>query len=37
MDRLTALDITKAGQPRHPLYLKADLVPQPWTAPEETA
>lgn len=32
MDRLTALALTKAGQPRHPLYLKADLKPQPWTA-----
>lgn len=35
MDRLTALAVTKAGQPKHPLYLRADLVPQPWTAPEE--
>jgi hypothetical protein len=33
MDRLTALAVTKAGQPRHPLYLKADLTPQPWTPP----
>ncbi|MFJ2000292.1 DUF1643 domain-containing protein [Streptomyces chartreusis] len=33
MDRLTALDVTKSGQPKHPLYLKADLTPQPWTAP----
>lgn len=37
MDRLTALGVTKAGQPRHPLYLKADLTPQPWTAPETEA
>lgn len=33
LDRLAALDVTKAGQPKHPLYLKADLTPQPWTAP----
>jgi hypothetical protein len=25
-----ALGITKNGQPRHPLYMKADLYPQPW-------
>lgn len=37
MDRLTALGVTKAGQPRHPLYLKANLTPQPWTAPETEA
>lgn len=30
MDRLGALALTKDGQPRHPLYLKADLTPQPW-------
>lgn len=30
MDRLTALGLTKSGQPRHPLYLRADLTPQPW-------
>jgi len=35
MHRLTALDVTKAGQPRHPLYLEAALTPQPWTPPEE--
>jgi hypothetical protein len=35
MDRLTALAVTKAGQPKHPLYLKADLIPQPWAAPAE--
>lgn len=33
MDRLSALAVTKAGQPRHPLYLEAALTPQPWTAP----
>lgn len=33
MGRLTALALTKDGQPRHPLYLKADLTPQPWTPP----
>lgn len=27
MDRLSALGLTKAGQPKHPLYLKADLRP----------
>lgn len=32
MDRITALATTKAGQPRHPLYLKAELNPLPWTA-----
>jgi hypothetical protein len=30
MSGLTALGVTKGGQPRHPLYLRADLVPQPW-------
>lgn len=33
MDRLTALALTKSGQPRHPLYLRADLTPQPWRQP----
>jgi len=28
---LHALAFTKDGQPRHPLYLPAALVPQPWT------
>lgn len=32
MDRLTALSVTKSGQPGHPLYLPADLTPQPWGA-----
>lgn len=25
-----ALGVTKAGQPRHPLYLRADAKPEPW-------
>lgn len=33
MDQLTALTVTKAGHPGHPLYLKADLRPQPWRQP----
>ncbi|MCW8102693.1 DUF6248 family natural product biosynthesis protein [Streptomyces tauricus] len=33
MDRLTALAFTKERQPRHPLYLAAELVPQPWRRP----
>lgn len=33
MSRLTALACTKGGQPRHPLYLPADLTPQPWSQP----
>lgn len=28
-----ALATTKAGQPRHPLYLKGDLTPTPWVMP----
>lgn len=32
---LTALGTTKAGQPRHPLYLPATATPTPW--PEATA
>lgn len=31
-DRLTALGVTKAGAPRHPLYLPATAVPTPWPA-----
>lgn len=27
------LALAKDGQPRHPLYLKADLEPTPWTPP----
>lgn len=33
MDRLEALALTRQGQPRHPLYLRADLTPGPlWPA-----
>jgi hypothetical protein len=28
--RLTALGLTKAGAPRHPLYVRGDTVPQPF-------
>lgn len=27
------LSVTKSGQPKHPLYLRADIVPQPWSLP----
>ena len=30
LHNLYYLDKTKAGDPRHPLYLKADLCPIPW-------
>lgn len=30
-DRLTALATTKAGMPRHPLYVPATATPQAWT------
>ena len=30
MDRLTTLGVTKAGHPRHPLYLPATAVLRPW-------
>lgn len=30
---LKAIATTKAGWPRHPLYLRKDLTPRPWTAP----
>lgn len=33
MARVQALEVTKAGQPRHPLYLRGDLTPQPWENP----
>ncbi|WP_351235062.1 DUF1643 domain-containing protein [Streptomyces sp. NPDC002133] len=31
MRQLTALALTRAGQPQHPLYLPSHLTPQPWT------
>jgi hypothetical protein len=34
MDGLRALAVTKTGQPRHPLYLRGDLTPQPWENPD---
>ncbi len=34
MGRLHALGLTKAGQPRHPLYLRGDLTPQLWERPD---
>lgn len=30
VEGLHALALTKSGQPRHPLYLKADCTPTPW-------
>ncbi len=33
MARTQALKLTKAGWPSHPLYLKADLRPIPWSLP----
>jgi len=36
-DRIVALGTTKAGAPRHPLYLSASAVPAPWpTRTKET-
>lgn len=32
-----ALGVTKAGQPRHPLYLKSDAEPIPWRSASEAA
>jgi hypothetical protein len=32
--RPLALALTKNGQPRHPLYLRSDLTPQPWENPD---
>lgn len=28
---LQALGVTKDGQPRHPLYMRTDCTPQPWS------
>lgn len=30
---LDCLGVTKAGAPRHPLYLRADATPTPWSRP----
>lgn len=30
-DRLVCLGTTRAGAPRHPLYLRADAQPEPWS------
>lgn len=30
---LNHLGLTKAGHPRHPLYLRGDVKPQPWVRP----
>jgi len=34
---LSALAVTATGQPRHPLYLRRGLTPQPWTVPGKAA
>lgn len=36
-ERLQALGVTKAGAPRHPLYLRADVRPTPWLGAREAA
>jgi hypothetical protein len=33
MGRVQALEVTKAGQPKHPLYLRGNLVPFLWRNP----
>ena len=33
MSGLHILDLTRLGEPRHPLYVDSDVVPQPWSAP----
>lgn len=30
VSRIRVLGLTKAGNPRHPLYLKGNLIPRPW-------
>lgn len=37
LPHLTALDVTKDGAPRHPLYLPATARPQPWPPKENAA
>ena len=32
-----ALELTLAGCPKHPLYVKGDTKPIPWAAPREGA
>jgi hypothetical protein len=34
MDGLKALALTQSGQPRHPLYLRGNLTPEPWVNPD---
>ena len=33
VERLHHLGLTKRGQPRHPLYVRGDVKPQPWKVP----
>ncbi|MGO9598427.1 MAG: DUF1643 domain-containing protein [Isosphaeraceae bacterium] len=33
MSGLHILGLTRLGEPRHPLYVDSDVVPQPWSAP----
>lgn len=37
LPNLHHLGLTKSGQPRHPLYLPADTLPQPMRTPEPAA